>query len=286
MTHAAPRRSSRFPKVWLIPLLAVVLTIGATSVGLLSRSILIDFVAWWPVWTVVMALGFVTRGRRIGAIRVSGLLSLLLLLFLGLFVFAHLRGWPVMPSSVERLVAVANADVTTAALSARMDGDLRIRTDGEGFLYTVAALRGGGDVGVPGAVEHSQGESVSVELVANPDPGLYQFAGWDIALSAAPVWTLSFRGMIDADMAGLRIVSLQVEGAGMVRIGGPEGVSPFSVDGDFVIQVPSGVPVRVVGPAEVPDDWRLFEGDIVSPTEGQGWVIAVAEASNVRIREG
>jgi hypothetical protein len=205
---------------------------------------------------------------------------------LACFVFAHVRGWPMMPSSVERLQGSADTSVEASALSARMGGELRIRADSSGSLYTVAPLRGGGDIGIPGSVEHSQGGSVSVELIPNPDPGLYQFSGWNLTLSIKPVWNLSLRGVIDADMTALNITSLQIEGSGSVSVGEPDGISPISVDGEFMIELPAGVPVRVVGPAEVPDGWLAFEGDIVSPSEGQGWIIAISEGSVVRIKEG
>jgi hypothetical protein len=56
------------------------------------------------------------------------------------------------------------------------------------------------------------------------------------------------------------------------------------VSGDFVIDVPGGIPVRVVGPAEIPSDWERTDAGAASPVDGQGWVISVADGTVVEIR--
>lgn len=285
MTHAAPRRPTTLPKIWLAPVLAAVGMVIATAIGWLSRSILVDFVAWWPLWLALIGAGLVVRGRRVGALRLSGLISLAMVLALGVFVVGHVQAWPIMPSSVSALVGSPDAGVSSAALSARMDGELEVSTVPAGDLYRVTPVRGGGNVGIPGAVERSQDGLVSVELAENPNPGLYQFAGWRLTLSSVPTWALSLGGVIAADLSGLSIESVQLEGSGSVILGTALGGTPVATDGDFTIRVPKGVAVRVVGPAEVPAGWIPSEDGYSSPIEGQGWVIAISEGSVVRITE-
>lgn len=285
MTHAAPRRPTTLPKIWMAPVLAAVAMVVATAIGWLSRSILVDFVAWWPLWFALLGVGVMIRGRRVGALRLSGLVSLSMVVALIVFVVGHVQAWPIMPSSVSALVGSPDTGVTTAALSARMDGELEISTIPSGDLYRVTPVRGGGNVGIPRSVERTQDGSVSVELAENPDPGLYQFAGWRLTLSSKPTWTLSLGGVIVADLSALSIEAVQLEGSGSVVLGSADGSTPVSTDGDFTIRVPAGAAIRVVGPAEVPSGWIPSDDGYSSPTEGQGWVIAISEGSLVRITE-
>lgn len=285
MTHAAPRRPTKFPRVWLAPLLAVAVMVIATALDLLSRSILIDFAAWWPVWLAMIAAWFLSRGRRVGALRVSGLVSLGLLAVFFAFVVGHIQGWSLMPSSVSHLEGSSEVAVSTAAISARMDGDLKVTAGTTRVLYSVAPLRGGGNIGIPRAVERSQDGSVSVDLTEVVEPGLYRFAGWDVVLSTMPRWSLSLGGTVDADLSTLEVESIQLEGSGVVRLGPTDGNSPISVDGKFTIFVPTGAPVRVIGPATVPQGWQSSDGVFTSPEGGMGWVIGVGEGSSVEIRE-
>lgn len=217
--------------------------------------------------------------------RVSGLVSLALVGGIVAFMVGHLQGWPVMPSSAAHLTGSADAGVETAALSARIDGRLDVLVDSSGFLYDVVPIRSGGDVGVPDALERTQDSSTSVELTEPADPGLYQFAGWELGVSPTPIWTLSLKGKIEADLRLLSVESLQVEGSGTVRLGVPNGSSPVATDGDFTIEVPAGTPVRVIGPASVPGTWLTNENGFESPQEGPGWVIAISEGSVVNIVE-
>lgn len=285
MTHAAPRRQSRIPKAWLLPAVAGVLMVIATAVGSLSRSVLIDFVAWWPIWGLVGIAGWFSRGRRLGALRVSGVVSLGALAILVVFLIAHVQGWPVMPSSVPNLHGSDDAGVETAALSARISGDLVVAVETSSALYSVVPLRGGGDVGVPGAKESAQDGHVSVALTEPDDPGLYQFSGWRVGLSRNALWSLSLAGTIEAALEGLAFESIQIDGSGVMRLGAATVSTPVSVAGTLTITVPSDIPIRVIGPAEVPSGWTIGEAGATSPTEGQGWVIAVADGATVRITE-
>ena len=286
MTHMAggPRRG--IPKAWILPLLGLVLTLVATSARLLSRSIAIDFVAWWPVWVILAVLTVLARGRRLGRIRLSGLVPIVVMLALALLVTGHVRGWEAMPSASSRLIGPESGSASTVALSARVTGDLVVASGQSGFIYAVDPVRRGGEVGLPAALEQVQGENLSVRLEPTADPGPYTFSGWRIDLDPGPVWNLALDGRVAADLTQLRLSALQVNGSGNVTLGEVSASVVVNVAGTFEISVPSGIPVRVVGDAVVPGDWTEIAGGFASPTPGNGWVISVGEDASLRVTDG
>ncbi|MEX1037708.1 MAG: hypothetical protein WDZ96_02495 [Acidimicrobiia bacterium] len=283
MTHAAPRK--RGGRTWILPALAALVVAGLVAAGVLSRSIAVDFASWWPLWIALLAAGLGARGRKLGRLRVGGLVSVLSVGIAVVFVIAHLQGWSMMPSSAGVLTGSADTGFDSAGLSARVpDGDLIVAPGAANALYTVEPLRHGGDVALPFAVERSQDGDVSVVLTPSENPGLFLWAGWKVHLSAVPAWTLTLEGRVDADLAEVVVANLQVSGNGTVRLGPANRSTPVSVSGDFLIYLPEGVPVRVVGPAEIPNDWTRTDVGASSPTSGQGWVISVVDGSVVEIR--
>jgi hypothetical protein len=286
MTHIAGGSRRGIPKAWILPLLAVVLILGAVYLDLVSRSIAVDFLAWWPVWVVLVILAFLARRRRWGRVRVSGLIPILWVTALGLLVTGHVLGWEAMPSTSIRLAGPAAGSASTAALSAQIDGVLDVGSGQSGFLYAIDPVRRGGDIGPPTAVEQIQGTNISVALEPFEDPGLYTFAGWLLHLDEGPTWNISLGGDLDADLRRLRLSGLQLNGEGDVSLGSvPESVV-VSVSGDFELTVPPGVPVRVVGEAVVPAGWVEGSDGMESPTPGNGWVVSVGEGSSLTVTEG
>lgn len=281
MTHAASRRS--IGGAWKLPGVALVVVAAAVLIEWISRSIVIDFLSWWPVWVVLGGITYWVGDRKLGRVRLAGLVSILSVAMVGLFVLAHLQGWSFLPSSSDHLVGASDGGISTAAVSAEVEGDLRVASGGSGVLYTVAPIRRGGVVGVPSAVERSQGDVVSVEIVAVDDPGWYEFAGWILDLSPVPAWSLSLSGEIDADLTQLKVDNLQVDGGGTLSLGVVTQSTPVAISGDFVISVPGDQAVRVIGPAEVPESWVHNNTGTTSPVDGQGWVISVPEGSILQI---
>jgi hypothetical protein len=183
------------------------------------------------------------------------------------------------------LTGSTDSDFTSAGFSARVPGgDLVVATGSPGTLYVAQPVRRGGDIAAPSAVERSQDADVSVVLSPSDDPGLFLWAGWRMSLSPVPAWTLTLEGNIDGDLSGLIVANLQLLGTGSVRLGPVDHSTPLTVSGEFVIDVPGGVPVRVVGPAEIPSEWERTDAGAASPVVGQGWVISVADGSVVEIR--
>jgi hypothetical protein len=285
MTHTASGSSPGASRAWLLPIAAVFGILAYAALGWLSKSVVIDFIAWWPVWVLVAGLAFLARGHRLGKVRLSGLVPLVALAALGVFLVCHLLGWDAMPSSSASLVGPPSDSATIAAMSARIEGRLDVGLGQSGFLYAVVPIRTGGDTGLPEAVERTQGTSMAVVLEPVPEPGFYTFAGWSLELDPSPAWALSLGGELTADLTAVRVTELQIEGGGSVRLGTPMAETPVAVSGDFVIEVSGGSAVRVVGQAEVPEGWTETSDGWESPAGAGGWVISVAAGSTLAVTE-
>jgi hypothetical protein len=258
--------------------------LGLTAAGALSRSLVLDLMAWWPVWLLIVILVIVLKGRRIGKVRVSGLMPLVTTVVLGFFVWGHAAGWSLMPSSTQALVGPGTGDVNTAVMTARIDGEIQV-SGGAGFLYEVGPVRRGGEIGIPTATEESQEGLVSVSLTQPSDPGFYAFSGWDIALSASVPWQLHLDGRVKADLTGLEISGAEFSGEGSVTLKAAAATTPVSLDGTFVIVAPPGFPIRIVGDAVVPTSWEQLTDGWRSPNPGEGWVVSVSEVSSLTVSE-
>lgn len=284
MTHRAAGPSRGIPRIWLLPLLVFTVILGLTALDYLSRALILDLVAWWPVWLLLAILVVLAGGRRIGRVRVSGLVPILVTGVFVAFVVSHVNEWSLNPSASRYLAGPPVGGFSEAALVAGIDGDIVVEA-GSDFLYEVDPLPGGGDVGVPISEERAAEESVVVELDAPSNPGFDSFSGWRISLSESPTWELNLRGILDLDLTSLRIAELEIAGAGDVTLGAADTPVAVTVDGAFNLAVPVGVPVRVAGSAQPPDTWEETSDGWRSPVAGAGWVITVPEGSAIVVEE-
>ncbi|MGD2042612.1 MAG: hypothetical protein PVJ28_03115 [Acidimicrobiia bacterium] len=286
MTHLAVGFGRGFPRTWIFPIAALTILLGIAAAGRLSRSIVADFIAWWPIWLGIGIAAYLLRERKIGRFRVAGLVPLVALLFVGLFAWGHLAGWSIMPSASQRLVGPEVGSFAEASLSADIEGRIQLSGGGQ-YLYLVEPIKQGGTIGIPGATEQVVDSQVSVELDPPPpaDVGLYGYAGWDISLAVAPVWSVDLGGAIDADLTGLAVSGLSLSGSGTVRLVAVDAATPLDVNGSFRVVVPSDVPARVVGVASVPASWELTEEGAASPIAGDGWVITVVGEGSVTVTQ-
>jgi hypothetical protein len=244
--------------------------------------VVLDLVAWWPVWLLVIAMAWYARDRRLGMVKMAGLVPLLAFGVVMLFLAGHLRGWGLMPSASGRLIGPVATDYEDAALTAAIDGVVSVH-GGAGFLYEALPLRWGGEVGVPEAFEEATEESIFVTLRSPADPGLQAFSGWEIRLSTLPSWELTLSGSVRADLSQVHLIDLDVSGSGEVTLGPVSRATEAAVVGGFIVHVPGDVPVRVVGDAAVPDDWQRLDDGWQSPTLGDGWVITAGPGTRVAI---
>lgn len=285
MTPRAARRGGTIPRLWLLPMLIVTALLGVAAAGVLSRSLVLDLIAWWPAWVMIALMAILARGRKLGRVRLSGLVPLVASVILGLFAWGHLEGWPVMPSASQSLVGPHVDFGTDAALSARVDGTLEVGSGTE-FLYEVDPVRRGGTVGIPEATEQTQGDATTVVLTAPTDPGFMTFSGWHLMLSEAAIWSLSLEGLVAADLTGIEVTSLQASGDGTITVDRVAAPATMNVDGTFTLVVPSDVPVRIVGEASVPNSWEQLGDGWRSPASGEGWVVSPTGSSALTVVNG
>jgi len=282
MTHLGVGFGRRFPPIWLLPIGGLTILLGIAASGRLSRSIVADLIAWWPVWIGLGVSAYLFRDRKVGAVRVAGIIPLVALFFVVLFAWGHLAGWALMPSAAQRLVGPPSADVTDATLRAEIDGVLEV-TGGAEFLYVVEPVMRGGGFGIPGASEQVTDSAVTIVLEPPADASLYTFAGWEISLAESPRWRLTLDGAVEADLSSLAVTELSLGGGGVVTLGEAGGEVPVTVDGSFRIVIPDDVPARVVGTASVPATWVPDAQGATSPAGEGGWVIAVHSGATVNV---
>jgi len=285
MTHRAVGFGRGFPRSWLFPIGALTVLLGVAASGRFSRAIVADLIAWWPVWLGLGITAYLLRERKIGNLRVAGLVPLVALTFVLLFAWGHLGGWSLMPSASQRLVGPELGSITEASLTAVIDGRIDV-AGGSSFLYVVEPIMRGGGIGIPTASEQLVDSSISVVLEPPVDTGLYVYAGWHVALSSTPQWSLVLDGAIDADLTDVHVVQLSVDGAGTVVLGESLGETPVAIGGSFRVVVPPETPARVVGVATVPDTWTITDDGATSPGGGDGWVLKTVDQATLTVSEG
>lgn len=284
MTQPAVGFGRGFPRAWLVPILAMVVVLGMAVFGYFSRSIVADLIAWWPVWIGLAIAAYLLRNRQFGPIRAPGLVPLAALLFVGLFTWGHVAGWAIMPSAAQRLVGPDDREIAEATLTASIAGQIDVSVD-DGVLYRVEPIRRGGSIGVPSANEHIEGTSVDVVLQPPPEPGLYSYAGWVLAVSPGPVWGLDLDGSVTADLSTISLSRLELSGAGTIELGQASRSTPINVTGSYRLVVPSSAAAEVVGVASVPATWTITETGAISPAGADGWTITVVGEAAVSVVE-
>jgi hypothetical protein len=285
MTRLAVGFGRGFPRIWLIPIGVLTLVLGIAVSGRLSRSIVADLIAWWPVWVGIAIAAYLLRERTVGHFRVAGIVPLVALVLVGLFVWGHLVGWTVMPSASQRLVGPEVGGLTAASLRAEINGVIEVE-GGSDYLYQVEPVKRGGGFGIPGANEQLLNSAIAVALAPPADPGLYTYAGWDIRLSQELRWSLVLDGAVNADLTSVGVDALSLAGEGRVRLGAVDGETPIAVSGSFQLVVPADVPARVIGIASAPASWTRDANGAIAPTFGEGWVITVDPGADVVLAEG
>lgn len=281
MIPASRARRPGVPVLWALPLGVLFGLLLGLVFRVVSGAVLLDVIAWWPVWFVLGAFVWRVRGRRLGRVRASGLVPLLGAVVAIVFLVAHVRGWGVMPSASARLVG-PDEPYNRAALVARIDGWLRLDDDGR-FLYEALPIRWGGSVPLPVAVEETVEDSISVHLRPGDESMFQRFRGWDVSLAPGPLWDLTLGGTVEADVTSLELTRLRLTGEGSVVFGDPIRATEVDVAGAYTLIFPASAPVRVVGQAAVPENWVQTADGWSTPDQGPGWVVNVTAGSTVVI---
>lgn len=278
---------------WILAGAVVVTTAVGVMGGILSPSLVVDLVAMWPLFAVILLWGTAgwIRSRRTQR-RAGAILPLAIFTAVVLAVAVHIGGWEQLPSSEARLTGPPVSELGQSTMfTAQIVGDLQIMALADGLAYRVTPMLRGGQVGVPEAAETSIDGALSIRVTADEEaPSWYRFSGWKVGLAPETPWRLVVNGTIDADLSGLVVESAAMAGSGTVRLGvAPAGGANLVVAGEFRLVVPPDAPVEVSGDVEVPDDWRVTETGAASPEVGESgaaWSISVQGDTRVRVAEG
>lgn len=272
---------------------AVVLATGFGVVGgILSRALVVDLVAMWPLFALILITGVIgwlrsrRRQRRAGAILPLSIFSALILTGA-----LHLGGWDQLPSAEARLTGLPADELSDPArLTAQIQGTLQIRPLVDGVGYRIDPVLRGGRVGVPEATETFVDGALSVRVSAAEAPGWYTFSGWEMGLAPDVRWRLVLNGQLDADFRSIPLESVAVAGSGTIRLGDPPATgAELTVAGDFQVVVPDTAPVSVMGAATTPSEWTATDGATASPEwdpASGGWRILVRGDTPVAVSEG
>lgn len=267
---------------WLLVGAVIFAVVSGVVGGVLSRALVVDAVALWPLFLggIVLGTGIWALARR--WTRRGGFPPLVVFSTLILACGLHLSGWDALPSATARLTGPGLAGIDPpVSLAVRLEGELGI-DDGPGApLYRIDPILRGGGVGAPEATEIRTGGNLAIELGQVDAPGWYRFAGWELRLSPATSWDLALGGELDADMRSLAVTSADLAGEGEVRLGPPPFGGQVTVRGDITLMVPADAPAQVRGPASVPADWPREGNTATSPADGPGWTIIVAEGGRL-----
>lgn len=252
------------------------LTIFALSVAIagrvLSPTLVLDLVAFWPLLIPVVP-SLATAVIRPQS-RLAGMAPMFVLTWLLAGLALHLSGSDVVPS--------AEADVTSSVLNDESASRLEVEagegkvTVGAGDDFEVRMDRTGGRVGAP-LVELIGSEPSVVSVVAGEGEGWFRFGGMTIVLPDGPVWGLSVDApVVDIDVGGLAVREASVSArAGWIRLGPVSAPATLEVTGPLRIEIPAEVAVTVVGSASVPPSWVAADVGLRSPASGPGWAITV-----------
>jgi len=248
----------------------------------LSPTLVLDLVALWPVILLSVLAGVLAFWRRRENPRLLALPPLIMLSWMLVGTGLHLGGWDALPSAAA-VVRAEMADVNQGVLTVSIrNGTLALGASEDGVLYELAPLNRGGQSPVPEVTTILEDGAARVS-VAEGDPDFwFRFAGWQAQLSDTVPWTIEAGGTdIHADLSRLKITSARFVGAGEVILGGDQ--VELQLSGTFLVTVPSGASVAVLGSAVVPGDWEQTADGWESP-QGRGTVITVPEGASVEIR--
>lgn len=284
--------SSKVISIWpiwawtMVGVVVVVIGLGIGA-GVLSKTLLLDVISFWPAFVVIALIfaALIPRLRK-GAPRLSAVLPLLLLTYLGVTVALHVARWDELPSTAADISGPLVEAVTDGRIELDLPGELEVRPVNQAELYKVLMLNRGGKTGAPTALEIINDAGASISVSPRNDSGWFQSVGWTVNLSLAVTWEVEAKAdLIDIDLGAVSSGDLRAVGDGVVVLGFVRPGSAIELDGRIDLVVREGDRIDVVGSAEVPSDWTTTGVGRSAAGPADPYVIIVSDGSIVTITE-
>lgn len=285
---AQPKVISIWP-IWAWTMVGVVLVVIGLGVGagVLSKTLLLDVISFWPAFVVIALIfaALIPRLRK-GAPRLSAVLPLLLLTYLGVTVALHIARWDELPSTAADISGPLVEAVTDARIELDLPGELVVRPANQAELYKVLMLNRGGSTGAPTALEIVNDTDPSISISPREDSGWFQSVGWTVKLSLSVTWEVEANAdLIDIDLASVSVGDLRAAGDGVLVLGFVRPGSTIELDGRIDLVVREGDRIDVVGSADVPSDWTTTGVGRSTAGPADPYTIIVGDGAIVTITE-
>ena len=276
---------SHWPQwLWLMDGVILVVVIVASLGGLFMPALLLDLASFWPLFALGVLAGVLLAiwGRARDWLRLIP--PLFVAAGLVLAISLHFAAWPELPSAAGDVQGPQLSSIQEAGVAVAMSGVLNVFS-GSSLLYEVEVQRSGGSTGVPESLESVTATEARVTMRDSRDSFWFESEGWELRLAVEPAWAVDLRSpQLEADLRGLRLRSARLEGSGTAHLPTTDGIVQVDVSGNYVLSVPAGQPVQVIGAATVPDGWVSTADGWRAPTEGEGLLIVV-HAGSVEVQE-
>jgi len=288
-TEATPPKVISIWPIWSWTMVGVLLVVMGLAVGagVLSKTLLLDVISFWPAF-VVIALVFAALIPRLrkGAPRLSAVIPLLLLTYLGVAVALHVARWDELPSTAADISGPLVEAVTDARIELDLPGELVVRPANQAELYHVFMLNRGGRTGAPTALEIVNDAVPSISVSPREDSGWFQSVGWTVNLSLSVTWEVEANAdLIDMNLAAVSAGNVRVVGDGSVVLGFVRPGSTIELDGRIDLVVREGDRIDVVGSADVPSDWTTTGVGRSAAGPADPYTIIIVDGAIVTITE-
>tara|TARA_B100001123_G_C15001647_1_gene903797 strand:+ start:31 stop:888 length:858 start_codon:yes stop_codon:yes gene_type:complete len=227
------------------------------SFGYLRASIVYDYIAFWPISFLPLAIHFIAvqNDKRLYGLKFYSLIfSLFVFVF---FPFLHLFKASFLPTysiatEVNRLNQIKEKDLI---FSLDTQGAVLLTSiTGKGYVLDI--INRPGTIGFPESIEVEIIEPKQILIREVNVDSLLKVAGWEVKLGDQNLWNInifSLGSILNFQNINLNNVSLS--GTGEIYLDETHEFNDFVLNGDFTVYVPSNLPLLVEGSAEVPDDW-------------------------------
>ncbi len=275
--------------VWAWTMVGVVVVVVGLGIGagVLAKTLLLDVISFWPGFVLIVLIfaALIPRLRK-GAPRLSAVLPLLLLTYLGVTVALHVARWDELPSTAADTFGPPVESVTDGRIELDLPGELVVRPADQPELYRVFMLNRGGGTGAPSALEIVNDGEASISVSPRSDSGWFRSVGWSAHLSLLVTWEVEATAdLLDIDLSAVSSGGLSAVGDGTIVLGFVRPGSVIALDGTINLIVREGDHIDLVGSASVPDDWTTTGVGMSKAGPADPYTVTVSEGSIVTITE-